>query len=538
MPVTLKLTFLAGRYHATPWGRHVNEGVPEWPPSPWRLLRAIVAIWRRTCPDLPEPQMRRILEPLLQPPHFQLPRSTIAHTRHYMPWEKKGPDDRTLIFDTFVAFGRTEAEALLVFWPEATLADEDRTVLGKLVGNLTSLGRAESWVHAELTDEPVEANCLPAEPMAPNPVTVLCADPATALRDEHYPSPDPRRLKKGLRPDDLLFDCPRWHLCLDTQTIHDKRWPRAPGSLWKNYIISSRELHDRRPGSVPRSNPTVARFALDGPVLPPVEDTLRVAEAMRDACMSKYQYLKRKQRYPGGFPPDPERFASPLFSGKGVDGEPLRSDHSHAFYLPTDEDGDGRLDHLTVFARGGEASPLGGIPPEEVRAIHAIRRLHFDETNLSLVLVGLGQEADLRGIQLIGPAEVWESATPFLVTRHMKRRGRKRDPREWFEGSEGHFLFVEHVLREELERRGLAEQVKKIEYFDPCSQSAPRLPGRLSPRQLRPLQFRLYRRKLDDDGGRRSRGAFRITFREPVTGPIALGHSCHFGLGLFLTACC
>ena len=52
MPVIIKLKFPAGRYHATPWGRHVNEGVPEWPPSPWRLLRALVAVWKRTCPDL------------------------------------------------------------------------------------------------------------------------------------------------------------------------------------------------------------------------------------------------------------------------------------------------------------------------------------------------------------------------------------------------------------------------------------------------------------------------------------------------------
>ena len=63
MPVIIKLTFPAGRYHATPWGRHVNEGVPEWPPSPWRLLRALVAVWKRTCPDLSEVQVRRILAP-------------------------------------------------------------------------------------------------------------------------------------------------------------------------------------------------------------------------------------------------------------------------------------------------------------------------------------------------------------------------------------------------------------------------------------------------------------------------------------------
>src|SRR5436853_1557544 len=101
MPVTIKLTFPAGRYHATPWGRHVNEGVPEWPPSPWRLLRALIAVWRRTCPEFSEAQIRRILETLVQSPRFGPPGFPfrVAHTRHYMPWEKKGPADRTLVFD-------------------------------------------------------------------------------------------------------------------------------------------------------------------------------------------------------------------------------------------------------------------------------------------------------------------------------------------------------------------------------------------------------------------------------------------------------
>jgi CRISPR-associated protein Csb2 len=31
-------------------------------------------------------------------------------------------------------------------------------------------------------------------------------------------------------------------------------------------------------------------------------------------------------------------------------------------------------------------------------------------------------------------------------------------------------------------------------------------------------------------------GAFRLRFPAPVTGPIAVGHSCHFGLGLLLPA--
>src|ERR1700755_2842966 len=123
MPVTLKLTFPGGRYHATPWGRHVTAGGAEWPPCPWRLLRALVATWKRKCPDLPEPEVRRVLEQLLTRPSFRLPPARVAHTRHYMPWEKKRPDDRTLVCDTFVEIGRTEP--LFVHWPAADLPPDD-----------------------------------------------------------------------------------------------------------------------------------------------------------------------------------------------------------------------------------------------------------------------------------------------------------------------------------------------------------------------------------------------------------------------------
>ena len=46
---TLLLRFPGRRYHATPWGHHVNEGLIEWPPSPWRLLRALLATGYAKC---------------------------------------------------------------------------------------------------------------------------------------------------------------------------------------------------------------------------------------------------------------------------------------------------------------------------------------------------------------------------------------------------------------------------------------------------------------------------------------------------------
>ena len=264
--------------------------------------------------------------------------------------------------------------------------------------------------------------------------------------------------------------------------------------------------------------PTIARYSLDGPVLPLVQATLPLAESARRAVMSRYRKLKEIERYGRTDPPNAERFASRVFSGKDALGVPLRDDHDHAFYLPTDEDGDGRLDHLTVFAHGG-------FPRDEVRALDALRWLRCGDLDLSLLLVGLGQQAEFRHTRILGLSTAWTSATPFLVTRHMKRRGQKRDPRAFFETPEGRADFVKQVLREELERRGLYQDGVEIEMLESVG----------AQHRLRPIEFCLRRaHKPGDDGASRPRGFFRLRVPQPVSGPIALGHSCHFGLGLFL----
>ena len=64
---TLAIRFPLGRYHANPWDRAVNEGASEWPPSPWRLLRALVATWHTRWPDLPAPVLDGLLDALGRP---------------------------------------------------------------------------------------------------------------------------------------------------------------------------------------------------------------------------------------------------------------------------------------------------------------------------------------------------------------------------------------------------------------------------------------------------------------------------------------
>ena len=83
MSTTLAIRFPLGRYHANPWDRAVNEGATEWPPSPWRILRALVATWHTRWPDLPAATLDGLLDALADPPCYRTPRS--GHSGHTRP---------------------------------------------------------------------------------------------------------------------------------------------------------------------------------------------------------------------------------------------------------------------------------------------------------------------------------------------------------------------------------------------------------------------------------------------------------------------
>ena len=515
MPVTLKLTFPGGRYHATPWGRHVNEGVPEWPPSPWRLLRALVAVWKRTCPDLTQDQVQRVLSALATtPPQFHLPPHRVAHTRHYMPWEKKGPTDRTLVFDTFVSVGRNDP--LYIQWPEANLAPRDEQVLQRLAENLASLGRAEGWVEAEVVSVVnADWNCCVAPTGDPNPVPILCPDGAAAFGSEHYPQHDAKKLKAGkIDPAKYHFDCPRWHLCLDTQTIHEERWPRVPGAKWVNYasVAPAAMVAPARPRAAAADRPTVARLLLDGPVLPLKTETIAVAEAFRRAVMSRFRrWCERHTTDAAAFlRPGPEqKYSSRTFSGRELDGT-MRLDHDHAYYLPEGDDSR-RITHVTIRA-------ADGFGPGEIAALTSLRSLTFGNMELRVQLIGLGRPSDFTA-DLFRKSRGWESATPFIAHRNLKRRGAKRDK---LAGVDLKTEFLAKCVNELLGRsRQSPAQVTALS---------------LKPSMTRSIEFLRSRDSAASEGWNRAHGLLRLEFDSEISGPLSLGYAAHYGMGLFLPA--
>jgi len=551
--LAIGLRFPAGRFHTTPWGRHVNEGVPEWPPSPWRLLRCLVATWKTKAADLPESQVKAILEQLVSPPAFILPPATAAHTRHYMRWYKKGPEDQTLVFDPFVCLDRNSET--VVVWSDAELNDGGYVTLKELLSKMNYLGRAESWCEARLLDSVAnEPNAKPLNGEPPEKdhelVRVLCADPVQAFADTHVtPTSGKSGRGKSKRPH---YD-PAWHLCIETAQLHDEKWSDPPGSKWVTYIRAA-DCFD--PPPKPRSRPQrpqariqVVRFALDSAVLPLATETLPVAEEMRRQAINKFIDSQGRRGYGKNWSWDAYRAntqpleLSQVLLGKDPSGNKRRDAHLHAFWLPTDEDGDGRLDHLTVVAKEGFGRA-------ELKAFDRIRGLKRDKIDqpIRVLLMGMGCLEEFHPFP-IRTARQWVSATPFIATRHPKKNGTKRDPPELL--ADPH-KFLETNLREELARlASRRHELPDIEKIKPLGDSgneagAERRVFRVDPSEwvganaqgaaLRPIQFKRFRKRRRDDGGRRRSGAYQITFAQPVAGPICLGHSSHFGMGLFLPA--
>ena len=317
--LAIKFTFTANRYHATQWGRHVNEGVLEWPPSPWRILRSIVAVWRRTLPDLEVKRVEPILGALASEyPKFHLPPASTGHTRHFMPYYKGMRKRTTLVIDSFVAI--ESRCSLFAVWPNVDLDTQQRIDLGLILRNMPYLGRAESWVNAELTPEHPEPNSYALDNGAP-----LKGD----LEVVRTLVPN-----RGIGLDELQ---------VETSTLRGEGRIDPEGAHWFPYARRSdcfTSYRTKRPLHAARGEgATVIRFSLSGKVLPMAFDTIRWGELARKSAMSQYGRNNHGE-------------VSQSLSGKDGSGTPLKG-HRHTFYLPSDEDGDGRLDHLTVWTPGG-----------------------------------------------------------------------------------------------------------------------------------------------------------------------------------------
>jgi CRISPR-associated protein Csb2 len=593
MPLSISIRFLTGRAHLHHWQAHHSDGKVDWPPSPWRLLRALVAaagsgltslpgpldakVEPKEGDDLPVTRLANLLATIAFPPNILLPRTSGGHTRQFLQRHVSGTVKSTgsAVFDTFATVSK---ETPVVFeWPDVALSPGDQKFidLQALLRRMNYFGRAESWCDATASLE------LPVAviPEKTHWRCVCLAENSKPAGREHADYTLERKLT-GLLPLDgglraqaaeLLPQCgfkvfeekgQKWRPakpaeCDFFKAMLPKEDPgisllrcllrasgediengleRPIGTRWVHYAVSRAIYQVPPPRASPRPKPkepivTLVRFALNTAtvnraVLPPLTDTLLVADKFRAAALAWHSHLLRRSgQHVAGMAPR-------NLCGRENDGS-LVVGHDHAFFWPTDEDGDGFLDHVDIFCpRGLEA--------DEVEALRRLLRLkqRGGRPDLLVTPVFLGRHEQFW---LRDPVRTFISATPYFCPLHLThgngRSGRRRPVTRYVLDSLRETLHLPH------------------DAADPDIQEIRYLPGESAPKLQRPdeppvlgsvsgfwadektrficaLAFCRRRRNHEIKGPGL---CFKITFPEPMTGiPFAIGDQAHFGLGRFI----
>ncbi|MCW8137607.1 MAG: type I-U CRISPR-associated protein Cas5/Cas6 [Planctomycetota bacterium] len=564
----LEARFLSGRYHATPWGRHVNEGAVEWPPSPWRLFRAMLSagFGRLGWTDVPR-EAAVLLDALAAaPPSYRLPEASMGHTRHFMP-PFKGNTDK--VIDAFAWVGPDAP--LGIDWPVELPADAV-ALLDEVLEAMPYLGRAESWVEVRRVEAPstnemstlVQPGAAPpggeavrvsllaplsreelvawrAGALAERERAVLADEQAKAeAKGKKAPVKlTPARLKKleAELPGSIVEV-----LRADTSELQRAGWSQPPGTRRLDYWIPTDALDARSSRTSPQRSPEPPKHegALlslwpdteKARALPMVSEALSLGEALHGAFVSAASKL-------------PGNVAAPSeLIGRSPSG--VASGHKHARVMPIDLDEDGRLDHVLVTA-------AGGLSEATLAALVRVSRAYAQDLPAMLVtVVGAGRLEDLcrvggagRRLPQLATSTVWRSVTPFVPPRHLKAKGKNS---------------LEGQVRAELESHGVQGRLERLEVevevgaegwawadvgqlrlgrasrssvlmTQGAAESA--LQGDLAILRPHPRWRRHRMARRDEAKAPPQRVAFglRMRFAHPVKGPLALGYGSHLGLG-------
>ena len=480
--ICLEFRFPGGRFHASPWSRHINEGAIEWPPSPWRLCRALMATgfnrlgWSGLN-AMPE-EARCLFDKLADVlPTFELPPASAAHTRHYMPREtlaNRSDEKREqgellqlqpdLIIDTFAHVGR---EAILrVFW-QVELDAAETALLRELLQSMPYLGRAESLVEATLAEGldcgDAHANCRPwsdidtserqrcervemLAPMVPRDFSDWRSGMLKALQARKESEARAKAEKKGKQRTakawaeawaeawakeqaKIAADCSRTlpadlaaALCQSSTEINSAGWNEPPGTRRVAYARPSDALNATDGDKSSARLPHACR--------PTTLLLALTSDSRHGDCLPllKDAVLRADALHKAFVDKATKRgLVLTTLTGMTSDQSDVRRDHHRHLHLlplvlnsqtPPDRPALARVDHFLLHAEEGF----------DDAALHVIRRTRRtwakDLPDLFLTLALAGTRDDFHGeLDALRPSRVWTSVTPFVPPRFLKRRG-------------------------------------------------------------------------------------------------------------------
>lgn len=362
--ITIKIKFESNRYSATPWENNVNENIPEWPPSIYRLYRAMIDSWiRRT--DYSEEQVARVFSILTETtPCYKIPEYTSSYTVSFMNTKTStniALSESSLIYNPFIY---VNGPLYIVY--NIDIDEESRAILNKILNGINFLGRSESWVSMSLTDEEVKCNFMPSE-NGSFYVPVSTKVDINWLKD-----------MEQLTSSTVKSNLPR------TMAIvrYDFTGPIDSGKRIRNH----EESHLKS-----------VIYELNSVYLPSIYDTLIISDKIHKLLISKGIKL-----YGHNFE---------KFSGRKNDGTVLKG-HRHIYILPLDLDKDGKIDH--VLLKGNE-----NLNADEIRVIESIHALYMEKRKIQLTPVGY--YSDNNYLRNFPQTRYWISATPVVFSRHYKK---------------------------------------------------------------------------------------------------------------------
>lgn len=470
MGTTLSVTFPMGRYHATRWDGGANTSDVEWPPSPWRILRALIAVWHTRWPDLPAAEFDAVLERLGAPSAYWTPEVSPGSTRHYMPdvahsTATTGNTDQVL--DAFLAV--PPAQQLLIRW-DCDLTLEERSVLGKLTELMPYLGRSESVCEASLVERD----------RTPNATWWRLGESGPDVERVELLSPD------GPNRRDLL----------EATTVQTRRARRLIplGSRRVTYGRSCPE--PAMPVAIDEARIECLRFELSSQVPVRARNAVLAADAMHGlitGALSRAGY-------------DVARVV-----GSDGNGGGRQSDHDHVHIVAISRSHSPVLAHdtigaLLVWMPSPMSDSVAGAIANAAFTLDTREDLSDGMATQRLLAAGAGR-VDHIAPDLVGPSRSWISAMPYLPVRHRKKNQSDED-------------FLGQDIEFECRYRGLTApgHIDRIQGRDVAGQIA---------------QFRRYRSNEHLVHQRRG-VYLRLHFAEAVNGPLLLGQLSHFGFGLFI----
>lgn len=505
--VILRQSFPLGRFHATPWRVNpFDDPFGEWPPSPWRLTRAICARWyqwQREVGMRGDEELERLLRALCNSQYaFQLPSNAhrVFEVRQYQPaqfgWhpaEKKKAGTRsygtTLVQDNAWCVSADASDESAVWWflDSNEWTPGTLTALDACLARIVYFGRAETltMIERRLEGITIEPNCsLDQEPRSSRSAPVLVP------------------LCRAIREDVERI----------TDESHAKNRNVPPGAVWRYADLppptNLRESASRRI-IVPSTN--LIQFAIGCAVPPDPGALVRITSRFRSRVLTAFaRHRTGNRKVTWSTVPAWVRVDAALLSGKDSKGVPLEGPHRHARFLGWIEDG--AITRLLVWR------PRNFLFSEYER--FAILRAAERELSWTAASPEAAEDWKVRLVPLdraVQPppgldetsARVWESLTPYVPPRHHLRKGKPRSNET-----------IAAQVQRELKLQGVLDS----------GNAAIRVIGG-------PVWVAVHipARKRDQRAfvGNRPGYRVRIELSEPVSGPILLGHSSHFGLGLF-----